>query len=213
MEQRKVAVLTTALAAFALLSSASLLYHNFRAPMAIVLETSRYPSFGNPSAKVHVVIIEDFNCKGCRKFMQEVYPKIQANYVSQGQVRYTVVPVAFLSGSKPIANAALEVYRRSPDRFMPFVEGIFVDAEHLEMNERALIRIARRVGGIDLERLHRCMETRCHYAELDQNLAWAQGVMGRQFTTPAVYVNGVSTSPSSYSAIKEQIEEILKERS
>lgn len=209
MEPRKALVLATAAAAFVIFSGGAA-YQFFRAPDSILIETKGYPTLGKAQAKVEVVVIEDFRCYHCREFSKKIFPQIRDRYIASGSVRYTVVPVAFLSGSKPIANAALEVNLRSPDRFFSYLQEIFLYSQERAINEKKLLEIAQKVGGIDLMQLKACIESKCHYDELDKNLQWAKSIMGKDFVTPAVYVNGVPTSSVSFPAIQARIDQILK---
>ncbi|MES2272688.1 MAG: thioredoxin domain-containing protein [Chlamydiota bacterium] len=212
MEPRKVLVLATAFAAF-LIFSGGAAYQFFREPNSVVIETKGYPTLGKARAKVEIVVIEDFRCYHCREFSKKVFPQIRERYIDPGKARYTVVPVAFLPGSKPIANAALEVNKRAPDRFFLYLHEIFLHSQEKAISEKKLLEMAQKVGGIDLVQLKACMETHCHYDELNKNLEWAKSITEKNFVTPAVYVNGIPTSSLSFPAIQERIDQILKEKS
>lgn len=210
MERKKILVLSTAAAAIFFLIIGAV-YHFSKEPDTVVLETIGFPSFGNRAAKIEVVIIEDFRCCNCKEFTERVFPQIEARYIESGQVRFTIVPVAFIAGSKPIANAALDVYCNSPERFFAYVKEILPRCQSNEIPSSTLLQIAKMVGGIDLAQLENCMQTNCHYWELEKNLQWAQAVMGKDFGTPALYVNGKPTSTRSFEAVQSRIDQILNE--
>ncbi len=210
MERKKILVLSTAAAALAVMCLGSV-YQYFREPDAIVLETVGFPSIGSSKAKIEVVVIEDLRCCNCKEFTSQVFPHIQDRYIASGDVRFTIVPVAFISGSKPLANAALEVYRISPDHFFAYIEQILPLCESSEISANDLLRIAEKIGGIDLAQLENCILSDCHYWELDKNLEWAQAVMGKNFGTPALYVNGKPTSTRSFHAVQQRIDQVLNE--
>ncbi len=205
MGKRALAFATIGLVVFGF-SSASL-FQLIRAKAAISMNTAGFPSIGKKGAPVEVVLIEDFQCKNCRVFSQKVIPKLQSEYVQKGKVRFTLVPVSFLNGSQIIANAALEVNKQRPSQFYPFLKAIL--AHQGEVRKADLLRLARRLKGIDLSQLEHCIEAGCHDKELDHNLNWARGVMGSQFRTPALYVNGAVGSTYSFEAVRYQIDQIL----
>lgn len=210
MERKKILVLSTAAAAIVILLL--LAVHQWtQEPDSIVLETVGFPSIGSSTAKVEVVVIEDFRCCNCREFTANVFPQIQERYIKTGEVRFTIVPVAFISGSKPIANAALEVYRLASNRFFAYIEEILPLCKLDNLETKELLRIAQKVGGIDLSQLESCVRSDCHYWELDKNLEWAKTVMGKGFGTPALYVNGRLTSTRSFHAVQQRIDQILNE--
>lgn len=208
MEGRKALILSTLAAALALFSSA-VVYENFRPQPSLQLE-GIFPSIGKKSAPIEIVLIEDFQCRNCRIFSQKIIPKIEAEYIRSGQVRFILVPVSFLRGSQRIGNAALEVYDQNPERFFPYLREIL--RREGEVGQGELVDLARKVGGIDLAKLERCIQKGCHNERLQKNLTWAQGLMGGRFRTPALYINGSPGSTFSFEAIQDQIDQVLGEK-
>lgn len=211
MEARKILVLTVSALAIALLIGC-ISYTRYFGPIIekpikpVVINTQGAPTIGNPLAKVHIVVFEDFRCPHCAAFSAKVFPKIKAEYIDTGKVGYTLIPVAFLPGSKPLANAALEVYASSPDRFFPYADEVFLKNPR---TKKELLNIAVLVNGIDIERLESCIKTKCHYQDLDQNLQQIIKVMGNDYSTPSLYVNGVLT-PTNFRSVSAKIKEFLE---
>ena len=178
-----------------------------------IMVTHGHPTLGSRDAKIGMLLIEDFRCCACRSFIDEVFPKIRKRYIDTGVAYCILVPVAFLDGSKPLANAALAVYNIAPNRFFPYVHAIFKHFGKREIHgsERfELVKIAEDVGGIDLDALQSCVESNCHFSELDRNLDWAERIMGKEFGVPALYINGIPTSTASIDAIANRIEKIKR---
>lgn len=203
MEGRKVLVLSTLAIFCVLFIIATLEHHNYQ-PMPPTTVGWRFPSFGEAKAPVEVVLIEDFQCPNCKALNQILLSKLQEQYIAEGTVRLTLVPVSFLEGSLALSNAALEVYEQNPKEFLAYLSDLF------EEETPDPLRLAEKREGIDLEKLQRCIEKKCHYEELRMNLQWAKRVMGSQFRAPALYVNGAVGSTYSFEAVQYQIEEILK---
>ena len=63
---------------------------------------------GDPKAPVTIVEFSDYQCPYCRKFHNEVLPKIQEEYISKGKVRYIFrdFPLSFHKLAIPAAVAA-----------------------------------------------------------------------------------------------------------
>ncbi|HSX11251.1 MAG TPA: thioredoxin domain-containing protein [Chlamydiales bacterium] len=211
MERKKSLVLWTAATAL-LVFCAVAIYQAKCEAIPIEMHTGGFLSIGKASAPVEIVLIEDFRCRNCCAFSEKILPKIQAEYVKSGKARFTLVPVSFLSGSQAVANAALEVYQNHPDRFFPYLKEILNQAQEGEVRSPELIRLARRIGGIDLARLHTAIEKGSHNKELEKNLEWAQTLMGARFKTPAIYINGVSSYTFTYQGVSEQIDRILGQK-
>jgi protein-disulfide isomerase len=206
MEGKKSLIFSTLAIALSLFSSA-VIYQTMRTRPPVVVQAERFPSIGKSSAPIEVVLIEDFQCKNCRVFSQKIIPKIKSHYVDSGKVRFTLVPVSFLAGSQAIANAALEVYRQNPTQFFTYLKDVLIHEGPIKSAD--LVRLARRLQGINLAQLENCIATGCHNQELENNLRWAMGIMGDQFRTPALYINGSPGSTYSFEAIQYQVEQIL----
>jgi protein-disulfide isomerase len=175
----------------------------------IEMNTGGFLSIGKMSAPVEIVLIEDFRCKNCCKFSEKILPKIYGKYVKTGKARFVLVPVAFLSGSQSVANAALQVYQNHPDRFFSFLKEILAQAQEGEMKAGELVRLARRIGGINLANLQGAVEQGSYDIELAKNMEWARNLMGARFKTPAIYINGVRTDSFSYESVAKEIERRL----
>jgi protein-disulfide isomerase len=160
------------------------------------------PSFGE--GPIALILFEDFLCVGCRTFSQQVFPRLYAEYVATGRIRCTVVPLAFLKGSRLLANALLGVYVQAPERFFPFVDSL-VREEAIEREE--ILAIGEAVGGIDRAWLAQCIDLSLYDDLLEKNLQWAKNWMGEQLMTPALFIQGTLISPASFEAIAHSIAE------
>lgn len=209
MERKKPLVLTT-IAVVLTLFCAVAVWDQFSNSQPVEMNMSGFLSIGKMTAPVEIVLIEDFRCKNCCKFSEKILPKIYGEYVKTGRARFVLVPVSFLSGSQSVANAALQVYQHHPDRFFSFLKEILAQAQDGEVKTGELVRLARRVGGINLGNLQGAIEQGSYDVDLAKNLTWAQGLMGARFKTPAIYINGVRTDSFSYQAVAEEIERRLK---
>lgn len=202
MEGRKILVLATAALAFSFLT-VSAVYQSAQESREIAIEAKKFPTIGTGS--IEMIVFEDFRCKTCRTFTESIFPQIASHYILSGRVKYTFVPVAFLQGSKPLANAALGVYRQAPERFFAFVHELF---KIEKATSQAILDAAKKVGHLDLALLKECIDQELYYQELDENLAWAKEQIGNRFGTPLLLINGVPTSTQSFQAIEERIREI-----
>jgi protein-disulfide isomerase len=205
--ERKALVAATLAVAVLLFGGASY-HHLVQQAVPIEVKTSGFLSIGKASAPIGIILIEDFRCKNCREFSEKILPKIRSEFIQPGIARFVLVPVSFLTGSQAIANAALEVYQRHPDRFFSYLQQILIQSETGEVKAVDLIRMAQKVGGIDLATLQSAIAKGTHDQELDKNLQWAHRLMGASFRTPALFVNGVPVSTFSFRAIEERIKTI-----
>ena len=157
-------------------------------------------SLGNGPIKL--VLFEDLLCQNCKKFTENVFPEIVSNYLETGKAEMSFIPVAFSERSKFFANAVVSVYYLSPGRFIPFL----LDLSHSNATSSDdILNIASKVGGIPLAGLEKSIEKNQYSREIDQNLTWAEDVIGPEFGTPMLFVNGVRTSTQSFGAFEKQI--------
>lgn len=216
MEKKKtpqqIAVLIT-LAVSLLLVCSGWIYRNVASSQPVpIMVADGHPRIGSSHARVGLLLIEDFRCAGCRTFIEEVFPAIREKYIDTGLAYCILVPVAFLDGSKPLANAALAVYKIAPKRFFAYVHAIFqhFGTREIHGSERVeLLKLAEQVGGIDVEPLKKCIETNCHFTDLDRNFDWAERIMGKDFAVPTLYVNGIPTLTNSVEAVSSRIDKVL----
>ena len=210
----QILVLSTATVA-ALMIAVGAIYEASASWKPTDLQTDGRPRIGRLEAKIEMVVIEDFRCGACRFFTEKIFPHIQSDYIDTGKAFCIVVPVSFLEGSKPLANASLAVYKIAPDRFVSFWHAIFnqfYGRRSNGMEQKEILEIAEKIGGIDLKKMREYVESNAFYPQLDQNLDWAKRIMGNDFGTPALYVNGIRTSTSSVESIQERMEKLERER-
>ncbi|MBF8263475.1 MAG: dsbA [Parachlamydiales bacterium] len=187
---------------------------------SVPLETNELRAEGRPrigrlEAKVEMVLIEDPRCGACYYFMENIFPEIYEKYIETGRAYCIVVPVSFLEGSEPLANAILAVNKQAPEQFLAFLHAVFVHFHGRESNgweQKEVLDVAQSVGGIDLKRLRDCILTNCYSKQLEQNFDWGKRIMGRDFGVPTLYINGMRTSIRSADAIGERIEKLEKHK-
>lgn len=179
-------------------------------PVAIISE--KYPAIGYDHAKIEVVVFEDFLCHTCKYFTMEVFPAIESTYVEQGLAKYVMVPLAFSSRSKEIANAALSVFHQAPHYYFPYVRELFLRFSDSNLELKDLVKAASKFKGVDLSLFENDVKTGRYDKELDENLQLAKRAMKRNLRTPAVFINGFQMPGISFESISTQIEEILKSK-
>ncbi|HEY4255191.1 MAG TPA: DsbA family protein [Chlamydiales bacterium] len=207
---QQVLILVTAAMALCLISGAAL-FQVLRIPDALEILTKEQPTTGNRQAQVEVVVFEDFLCSECLQFNETIFPQIEEKYIGTNEIRYTLIPVSFIDHSKPIANAALAVYKLAPTRFFAYAHALFryFGENRADSDTGVLLKIADEVGEISQKELLKAIQTEQYYPELDQNLYLAKRLMGTDFGTPALYVNGIATPTGSFRSVQVRIDRAL----
>lgn len=79
------------------------------------------PSFGfergSRDAPITVIEFSDFGCGFCGRFALDVFPTIDAEYITAGKVRWKYVSIAFFQGSAEAAVAASCAAEAKPELF------------------------------------------------------------------------------------------------
>ena len=186
------------------------IYRSVLAVRPVVIVGKAYPSIGSEDAKIEMVVFEDFLCYTCRYFTLEVFPAIESTYVEKGVAKYVMVPLAFTSQSREIANAALEVHYQAPHSYFPYVRELFLRFSGGKVAFTDLMEAAEKFKEIDLQTFERNVKAGRYDHELDQNLQVAKKAMKKNLRTPAVFINGFPMPGITFESISLQIQEILK---
>jgi protein-disulfide isomerase len=198
--------------ALALIVFAGAIFSQMLQPGLPIYTASVKAKLSMGEAPLEIVLIEDFQCRNCMAFSQKAIPQIQKEYVKNGKVKFTLIPVSFLPGSQAVGNAILEVQRQAPSQVFAYLEKVLRQYEADDLRPIDLVQIAGRLEGVDLAALQEAIVEERHTRALEKNFQWAKGVMGGRFRTPALYINGAPGSTFSYEAIQEQIEQVLRNK-
>ncbi len=208
MHKRRVLVLST-LVIFAAILVILAITKAVRVPQPSEIKTEHYPQIGKIDAPITMVVFEDFLCRTCRYFNLEVFPAIQTTYIDTGLVKYVMIPLAFSSNSKEIANAAYFFFYQAPHHYFTFVQEVFSQNKKLEIQD--LIQLASQFPGVGLTAFVESIKLGKYDQELENNLAAAKKAMKNNLHTPAVFINGELNHGISFESLSGQIESI-KER-
>ncbi|MCH9644629.1 MAG: DsbA family protein [Gammaproteobacteria bacterium] len=184
-----------------------------RLSKAVNIPSHGQPFIGNAKAKNNIVVFEDLKCVNCKYYNTHVFPKIKKAYIDSGKIKYTVITLAFVPGSPPIANAAFCVREQNPKAFFPYVEYIYHHQGDEEENWGTipkLLKFAGKVPGININKLSLCLIQSPYNDQINKNMKIAQQVMGDTVMTPRVYINGVLVEPLSFDLFNQVYNEVSK---
>ncbi len=203
-------VVFTALFVFVCLSF-YLLWVHYQNQKAIFIESKGQPQFGKKGAPLQMVLFEDFRCENCRTFMEEVFPFIHEEYIERGKAELFVIPLAFLKGSKDLANAALCIYFLYPEGFFPFLK----KASSLPLNKaykEKYLQIGASFSGLSFSQFQNCLSLDYYFSQIEQNFELAKKTMKGDVTTPSLYINGERIPTYSKQIVLEKLEKLWKEK-
>lgn len=165
--------------------------------------------YGNPDAKIEIVVFGDFQCPFCAKFYKEIEIPLIKNYVETGKVRFVFKPLAFLDQGaevKESQNSVLAVKcAQEQGKFLEFRDEIY-EVEYVEVEQVIAGKIASNGhnGNLNLELFNKiagdlgmnvddfiaCYNSGKYVNVYQENMAQAEANMSDGVGTPAVFVNG-----------------------
>ena len=142
-------------------------------------------SIGEADAPVTLVEVSDYGCGYCKNFNLQTAPRIEAEYVETGQVRWVVLPYALSAQTAPAAAASL--CAADQDAFALFHHTMFeIQESELALTRDGFLSAATDLG-LDIDTFTACVDGNQHMATIqaNQQAATRAGVTG----TPAFFVN------------------------
>ncbi len=191
-------------------------------PRNIVVDAEGQPALGSATAAVHMVIFEEPNCSHCRRYNNQIFPKIRENFIDKETLFYTSVPVSFLPHSMLIAEAWLSVYHQDKDSnsalFFIYLDAYY-KAKALELDNHKdqvwdkamLIELAKKTSSdIDIDSLKSHLEKGDLKEEVKSNTQLGNKSMQGGLMTPAIFINGVHIKEVSLEALERAISDALE---
>jgi protein-disulfide isomerase len=151
------------------------------------------PFLGKDSAKVNVVIFEDFKCPNCKNFEDGGLPTIISKYVDTGKARVYRINFSFIGPDSTTAAEAAECayLQKGNEGYNTFATYLFRaqgDEKTQWANASKMYDLAGNVEGLDQVKFKACLDSEATKAQVEADNAQANkaGVAG----TPSIFVNG-----------------------
>ncbi|MBU0618699.1 thioredoxin domain-containing protein [Patescibacteria group bacterium] len=164
---------------------------------------------GNLDAPVTIVEFSEYECPFCKRYVDDTYSQIMADYADQVRYIFRDYPLAFHAHAKAVALAARCAGEQ--DAYWDYHDVLFAkrdDWAELESVDTRVIDFAQELG-LDEDQFSDCYSSQKYQQAVDDDFALGQqmGVSG----TPTFFINGkklVGAHP--YENFKELIDEALK---
>lgn len=155
---------------------------------ALVVAVERGPAAakGRTEAPITVVEFSDFRCGFCRKFWKETLPRIEAEYVQTGKVRFVYRHLVALGPPSARAAEAAECAAEQ-GRFWSYHDLLFERAPSTTFTDGTLREYARALG-LDPTTFDACLASGRHTDRIQNEsiVARSLGASG----TPTFLING-----------------------
>ena len=135
------------------------------------------PVLGDPAAPVTIVEFIDFECPYCQGFAKDTFPKLKANYVDTGKVRYVARDFPLPKHAHARAAAIAAACAREQGRFWEMHHALLTAG--VSLSEEAIAGEAKKLG-LDPARFDACRADARQGERLDAEFVAARelGVKG-----------------------------------
>ncbi|WP_202897956.1 thioredoxin domain-containing protein [Chlamydia ibidis] len=186
----------------------------------IPVNAKNFPTIGNPYAPINITVFEEPSCLACAEFSTEVFPKLKERYVDTGEVSFTLIPVCFIRGSMPAAQALLCVYYHNPKQvdanaYIEYFHRILTYPKQkgarwatndvlVKLTEGLTTNSGR---SINPKGLVQCIASNIYAEQIKKNNVYGSQVMGGQLATPTAVVGDYLIEDPTF----DELERVIKQ--
>ncbi|MDR1853088.1 MAG: DsbA family protein [Propionibacteriaceae bacterium] len=167
-------------------------------------------ALGSTDAKVVLVEWADLRCPYCAVFSKEVFPKLKAEYIDTGKVRFEFNDVSFFGDQSTSAAVALRAAAEQ-GKFGEYLVTLFAaapDSGHPDLPDEKLIAFAKEAKVPDLDKFKKDLASDELKQAVETSTATAQAV--GISSVPFFYAGGQSLSGAqSYETFKQFLDSLL----
>jgi protein-disulfide isomerase len=144
------------------------------------------PAKGAEGAPITIIEFSDFQCSYCRKFWKETLPRLEAEYVKPGKIRFIYRHLAILGEQSVSAGQAAECAREQ-GKFWEYHDRLFASQGPLAFTMGNLKRYAKDLG-LDSVAFNQCLDSGkfAQKVEAETGVGKMLGLRG----TPSFFING-----------------------
>ncbi|WP_201456949.1 thioredoxin domain-containing protein [Chlamydia sp. 17-3921] len=196
--------------------------HTILPPKAhIPTNAKHFPTLGNPYAPINITVFEEPSCSACAEFSTEVFPLIKKHYIDTGEISFTLIPLCFIRGSKPAAQALYCIYHndaRKPDiqAYMEYFHRLLIYPKQegtYWAEPQVLTKLAeglKTLSGrsINAKGLEQCISSKLYNEQIKKNNLYGSRVLGGQLATPTAVVGDYLIEDPTFDEIERVIHQI-----
>jgi protein-disulfide isomerase len=150
------------------------------------VEEGNNPSVGRADAPITIIEFSDYECFYCRKWFNEVLPRLLAEYPDEVRLVYRDFPLTSIHPNAVSAAAAANCAHEQ-ERYWEFHDLLF--SMRLGLDERSYFAYATELG-LDMTAFDACLKDGRAQAEVQADYAYGL-TLGVQ-STPTFFINGIA---------------------
>lgn len=157
------------------------------------------PIRGGPNAAITIIEFSDYECPFCRRWHQEVLPRIEEKYGDQVRIVYRDFPLYNIhANAGPAAEAAN--CAGDQNRYWEFSDRLF--SGEMALGRQTYEAYAKELN-LDLDTFTQCLDDQRYKAEVDADFTYASELGVR--STPTFFINGLAVVGAQPFEVFEQI--------
>lgn len=169
------------------------------------------PYLGDPNAKIQIMEFADYKCPACKRWTEDVFPRLKEEYIDTGKAVFYYVDFPFLAPDSNMAALAGEtLYQQNPAYFWKYHE-LMTERQGEKKDTWATKKfvmdlVKNDIPGADLKRFEKDLDSQKYIENVKEDLLIGQkyGVNG----TPTVYINGNAVEDASYENLKVMLDSL-----
>ncbi|MGH7472794.1 MAG: DsbA family protein, partial [Candidatus Methylomirabilales bacterium] len=147
---------------------------------------SQGPAKGSEAAPITIIEFSDFQCSYCRKFWKETLPRLEAEYVKPGKIRFVYRHLAILGEQSVSAGQAAEC-ARDQGKFWEYHDKLFASQRPFAFTMGNLKHYAKELG-LDTVAFNQCLDSGKYSQRVDAETGLGSTLGLR--ATPSFFING-----------------------
>jgi len=143
---------------------------------------------GKPDAPITIIEYASLTCPHCAKFAVNVLPKLKEKWIETGKAKLIMRDYPL---DERAMRAAMVTHCAPPERYYPFAEMFFAQAEQWVMasDYRAVLEKLAKLGGMSSNQFAACISDKKLEDQIAQSRLTASQQLGVK-ATPAFFING-----------------------
>lgn len=164
---------------------------------------------GDVNAPVTIVEYASMTCPHCRTFHENVVPKLKADYIDAGKVKYVLRPFPFNGDRR--GEAAFMLAKCAPnDNYYPMVDALFASQSSWASAQNPVPELMQMaaLSGMDEAAFKECLSNQDLLTQIIEGRNLAVEKFGVT-STPTIFVNNQKLGDSTLETVTQAIEAAL----
>ena len=184
----------------------------FAVPAGDVTKPQALPDMALGSADARVTIVEyaASTCPHCAAFNKDVFPKLKAEFVDTGKVRYVFREFPLNIKDLACAMVARRIAGEDSSRYFAVVDIMFRQQDQMVKQTSDTLRLIGRQAGLSTQAVEDCLKDQAMQDKISAGQKYAEDVLKVQ-GTPTFFINGDEiVGEASFEEFARRIEAQLK---